>query len=180
MNKKIITIAEIVFALIFVVLLAVFMATINSKGNAANTQLVNTLDSTGTTSTQSYNGTTVKGSTVTTALDNFKSIGGDNKITMVVTTKMGSINKTEDETHKWDEVQGWVGSDDSESKVSGYLYGYDNNGKELSKYASSAEEDWYINPSANFDCELIYNANDVIIGIWFCQEGASGSTSVGG
>ena len=35
MNQKIITIAEIVFALIFVVLLAVFMATINSKGNAA-------------------------------------------------------------------------------------------------------------------------------------------------
>lgn len=167
MNKKIITIAEIVFALIFVVLLAVFMATINSKGNAANTQLVNTLDSTGTTSTQSYNGTDVKGSTVTTALDNFKSIGGDNKITMVVTTKMGSSDE-KDDTHIWDDVSGTIaGSDDS--TVSGYVYGYDNDGSELPKYTASAEDAWYINPSANFHCELIYNDNDVVIGIWFNQ-----------
>lgn len=167
MNKKIITIAEIVFALIFVVLLAVFMATINSKGNAANTQLVNTLDSTGTTSTQSYNGTTVKGSTVTTALDNFKSIGGDNKITMVVTTKMGSSSETDD-THKWDTVSGTIAG--SDSSASGYVYGYDDGtGSELPKYTASADDPWYINPSANFDCELIYNDNDVVIGIWFEQ-----------
>ena len=167
MNKKIITIAEIVFALIFVVLLAVFMATINSKGNAANTQLVNTLDGTGTTSTQSYNGTDVKGSTVTTALDNFKSIGGDNKITMVVTTKMGSSSE-KDDTHIWGDVHGTIAG--SDSTVSGYVYGYDNDtGSELPKYAASAEDAWYINPSANFHCELIYNANDVVIGIWFNQ-----------
>ena len=169
MNKKIITIAEIVFALIFVVLLAVFMATINSKGNAANTQLVNTLDGTGTTSTQSYNGTDVKGSTVTTALDNFKSIGGDNKITMVVTTKMGSEDH-EDDTHIWDEVSGTIAGSEDESSAEGYVYGYDNGtGSELPKYTASAEDPWYINPSANFHCELIYNANDVVIGIWFNQ-----------
>ena len=178
MNKKIITIAEIVFALIFVVLLAVFMATINSKGNAANTQLVNTLDSTGTTSTQSYNSTDVKGSTVTTALDNFKSIGGDNKITMVVTTTMGkaehgTISSVTDDEPTWNSVTGTIAGKEGDQDAWGYLFGYDKNGKELPKYMASAEDAWYINPSANFHCELIYNKNDVVIGIWFVQDGGT-------
>lgn len=167
MNKKIITIAEIVFALIFVVLLAVFMATINSKGNAANTQLVNTLDSTGTTSTQNYNGTDVKGSTVTTALDNFKSIGGDNKITMIVETSMGN-NTSDPDAPDWGTLTGTIGSD-TNANASGYMYGYDEDGVELPKYKASAEDAWYINPSGNFHCELIYNANDVVVGIHFKQ-----------
>ena len=171
MNKKIITIAEIVFALIFVVLLAVFMATINSKGNAANTQLVNTLDSTGTTSTQSYNGTDVKGSTVTTALDNFKSIGGDNKVTMVVATAMGN-DLDNDDAPVWTSVTGTIAGKDNQT-AKGYIFGYDGDGKELPKYMASAEDAWYINPSANFHCELIYNANDVVIGIWFVQDGST-------
>ena len=167
MNKKIITIAEIVFALIFVVLLAVFMATINSKGNAANTQLVNTLDSTGTTSTQNYNGTDVKGSTVTTALDNFKSIGGDNKITMIVQTSMGNTSSDPDKPH-WGKLSGTIGNN-TNANVYGYMYGYNEDGVELPKYMASAEDAWYINPSGNFHCELIYNANDVVVGIYFEQ-----------
>lgn len=143
MNKKIITIAEIVFALIFVVLLAVFMATINSKGNSANNQLVNTLESTDATSLQNYNGTTVKGSTVVTALGNYKSIGGDAKLTLTVIT-----------------LQDTDGTD----------YGYDALGKELSAYNANPSDDEYINPSANFDCELVYNGNDVVTGITFTQQ----------
>ena len=164
MNKKIITIAEIVFALIFVVLLAVFMATINSKGNSANNQLVNTLESTGTTSLQNYDGKDVKGSTVVTALDNYKSIGEELKLTMVVSTKAdpsgdgsitGSVKEGTSGTH------------------SGYLYGYDTDGSEMAAYSASADDDAYINLSANFHCELVKNSNDVVIGIHFVQEGAT-------
>lgn len=172
MNKKIITIAEIVFALIFVVLLAVFMATINSKGNSANNQLVNTLESTGTTSLQNYDGKDVKGSTVVTALDNYKSIGEELKLTMVVSTAAdpdgdgGTVTGVEG-AHK------------------GYLYGYDNDeddnsedtrGKELPAYSASPEDYDYINQSANFHCELIKNSNDVVIGIHFVQDGATCAT----
>lgn len=154
MNKKIITIAEIVFALIFVVLLAVFMATINSKGNSANNQLVNTLESTGTTSLQNYDGKDIKGSTVITALDNYKSIGEELKLTMVVTTKMG-------------------GGTDMLSGHTGYNYGYDKDGDELPAYSATPEEAKYINQSANFHAELVRNSNDVVIGIHFVQEGAT-------
>lgn len=157
MNKKIITIAEIVFALIFVVLLAVFMATINSKGNSANNQLVNTLESTGTTSLQNYDGKDVKGSTVVTALDNYKSIGEELKLTMIVTTKATTAS---------DEITDGDGDDHT-----GKAYGYMENGGEYDAYSASADEEDYINQSANFHCELVKNANDVVIGIHFVQEG---------
>ena len=169
MNKKIITIAEIVFALIFVVLLAVFMATINSKGNSANNQLVNTLESTGTTSLQNYDGKDVKGSTVITALDNYKSIGEELKLTMVVSTA----------ADKDGDGKSVVGANGAHE---GYLYGYnndddeDNRGKELPAYSASPEDPDYINQSANFRCELIKNSNDVVIGIHFIQDGATCSS----
>ena len=171
MNKKIITIAEIVFALIFVVLLAVFMATINSKGNSANNQLVNTLESTGTTSLQNYDGKDVKGSTVVTALDNYKSIGEELKLTMVVST---AANSDGDGT-----VTGEEGDHD------GYLYGYgydeDESTRviELPAYSASPDDADYINQSANFHCELIKNSNDVVIGIHFVQDGATCSSCAG-
>ena len=156
MNKKIITIAEIVFALIFVVLLAVFMATINSKGNSANNQLVNTLESTGTTSLQNYDGKDVKGSTVVTAIDNYKSIGEELKLTMVVETKMtDEVSNTDLPGHN------------------GKSYGYDKDGVELNAYSESADSKYYINQSANFHAELVRNSNDVVIGIHFVQEGAA-------
>ena len=160
MNKKIITIAEIVFALIFVVLLAVFMATINSKGNSANNQLVNTLESTGTTSLQNYDGKDVKGSTVVTALDNYKSIGEELKLTMVVSTAADENGDN----------KGITGADGAHE---GYLYGYNKDGIELPAYSATPEQNKYINQSANFHCELIKNNNDVVIGIHFVQDGAN-------
>ena len=90
MNKKIITIAEIVFALVFVVLLSVFMATINSKGNQANNNLVDTLEMTNGTSIDKYikmgADETVKGTDVTSVATNYKTLGGSTKIEVVVIT----------------------------------------------------------------------------------------------
>ena len=102
MNQKIITIAEIVFALIFVVLLAVFMATINSKGNSANNQLVDTLEATDTSNVKSYtNGMVAKGSRVTMAIDQINSLAGDvNTFKIVVKNKSGDTSTyTEDNTY---------------------------------------------------------------------------------
>lgn len=168
MNKKIITIAEIVFALIFVVLLAVFMATINSKGNSANNQLVNTLEATDGTSLTNYDGTTVKGSTVVTALGNYKSLGGDVKLTLLVQTKEGE-DTSDPKAPDWDSIDG---ANTAGSSLKGYKYGYSDadSGGELGVYSATADNAWYINPSANFDCTLIRNNNDVVIGIHFAQQ----------
>lgn len=140
MNKKIITIAEIVFALIFVVLLAVFMATINSKGNSANNQLVDTLEATDSSNVKSYpNGGIVKGSTVEMAIDQINSLAGEvNTFKITVKTEM---NNAGEEYNKGDSYN----ISDSKNKN-------------------------YINPKADFKCKHITNENGIIIELEFTQQ----------
>ena len=143
MNKKIITIAEIVFALVFVVLLAVFMATINSKGNQANNQLVDTLDSTGGTSITKYETMeSVKGTVVVNAVQNYTTLSSDAKLTVGVKTVLGSVE----------------------------LYGYDAKGETYDMYNESSTSENYINPKADFEVRVVRNNNDVIIGLAFAQK----------
>ena len=138
MNKKIITIAEIVFALIFVVLLAVFMATINSKGNAANNQLVDVMDANSASSIEAYEGKGVmKGTMVSQAMDNIASIGGEvNNFKISVFTNEGG-----ESTYNKDEKYNVNNSKDPE----------------------------YINPNGDFYCYIVYNANNIPVGMCFVQ-----------
>lgn len=151
MNKKIITIAEIVFALVFVVLLSVFMATINSKGNTANTQLIDTLEMTDGTSVNKYENTVVKGTDVQNVATNYKTVGGNYKLTVLVETAAGTTGKTTS------------------------FYGYEANGAggTHNAYAASSTDPAYINPSGNFYASLIKNTNGVIVGIAFEQNGTA-------
>lgn len=143
MNKKIITIAGIVFALIFVVLLAVMMGTITTKANSANSKLVDTLEMTDNTSLSIYDGKIVKGESVISAIQNVKSIGGGMKLQINVKTK---------------------GTDKTES------YGYVGGSETITEYKITNPEDpKYINSSANFQSELAKNSNDVVTGINFTQ-----------
>ena len=144
MNKKIITIAEIVFALIFVVLLAVFMATINSKGNAANTQLVDVMDANSTSSIESYEGQgLMKGTRVTGALENIASLAGDvnNFKIAVYTNAEGAESYDKDEKYN----------------------------------VTNSKHKNYINPNGDFYCHVVYNENDIPIGMVFVQSEVSGA-----
>ena len=147
MNKKIITIAEIVFALIFVVLLAVFMATINSKGNAANNQLVDVMDANSASSIEAYEGKGImKGTMVSQAMENIASIGGEvNDFRISVFTNEGGEN-----TYNKDK-----------------------------KYnVNNSKNRDYINPNGDFYCYVVYNENDIPVGMCFVQSkynGGSGS-----
>ena len=143
MNKKIITIAEIVFALVFVVMLAVFMATINSKGNDANNQLVTTLEATTGTSLSSYdNLDVVKGTVVENAVKSYDTLSSSAKVTVAVKTQAST---------------GWA------------LYGYDKDGNTHPAYNAKNTQDWYINPKADFVVKVIRNTNDVAVGVAFEQ-----------
>lgn len=153
MNKKIITIAGIVFALIFVVLLAVMMGTITTKANSANSKLVDTLEMTDNTSLSIYDGTTVKGESVTNAIKNVKQIGGGIKLEITVTTKDGHTRYYGYTDHK---------NPDDKSSVS-YLETPNTNIPDLGG-------DGYINPSGNFSSELDSDKNDVVKGITFTQK----------
>lgn len=157
MNKKIITIAGIVFALIFVVLLAVMMGTITTKANSANSKLVDTLEMTDNTSLSIYDGTTVKGESVTNAIKNVKQIGSGMKLEIKVTTGKGVTdyygytNNAKDENLSEDEEK------------------IDFNITPRTSTPSETTSDYYINPSANFKATLDTNDNDVVKGIKFEQ-----------
>lgn len=150
MNKKIITIAEIVFALIFVVLLAVFMATINSKGNSANNQLVDTLEATDSSNVKSYpNGGIVKGSTVEMAIDQINSLAGEvNTFTITVKTQLNPNNDNDDD-----------GGTGNGVYTKGSTYNVTN-----------SKNKNYINPKADFKCEHVTNENGIITGLVFTQQ----------
>ena len=165
MNKKIITIAEIVFALVFVVLLAVFMATINSKGNQANSQLVDTLNSNSMTSISSYtqmadSGQSVKGTVVINACNNYSMIGQDNRLQIkVFTGKTNQVEKNYGFATEGNITQANSGSNkavDFGDEIGGYT-----------EPNSNAKH--YINPSGNFEVEMVQNANEVYTGIIFTQ-----------
>ena len=151
MNKKIITIAEIVFALVFVVLLALFMSTINNKGNASNDKLVTTFESINANSLEDYaRAKTVKGSRVENAVINYKALTNENKIAVGVTTLVK--NDADQYTH--------------------YIYGYNTrtNGT-YAEYAASSTDPNYINPDADFKPYIVENDNGVVVGIEFVQVG---------
>lgn len=143
MNKKIITIAGIVFALIFVVLLAVMMGTITNKANSANTKLVDTLEMTDNTSLETYSdGSIVKGESVVSAIKNIKSIGGNLKLKVTVETKAGDTTS----------------------------YGYVNSSTITPYNQTDSTAADYINPSASFECTQNINSNGVITGLTFEQQ----------
>ena len=165
MNQKIIDIAKIVFALIFVVLLAVMMGTISSKGNSANTKLVDTLEMSDGLDMETYNGVDMKGSTVANALRNGQSLGGGAKLFFYVETGEGNTS-----------IYGY-GSDSGSDALSGLTYVdgdeafsetvYPSN--TFTSYSASNNDADYINTTAEFHSRLIQNANGVIVGIEFTQ-----------
>lgn len=154
MNKKIITIAEIVFALVFVVLLSVFMATINTKGNQANNQLVDTLEMSNGTSIDKYvkmgADETVKGTDVANVATNYKTIGGNVKVEVVVIT--GKDTKT---TTTYGFNTSGTGKDA---------------GADLGGYSQvSSTDPKYINPAGDFKVSTRNNANGICDQITFTQ-----------
>lgn len=160
MNKKIITIAEIVFALVFVVLLSVFMATINSKGNTANNQLVDTLEMTSGTSLDKYINMgaeeTVKGTDVVSVATNYKTVSGNAKLQVSVKTLAAS------ETQEY----GFLTSADSVT-VNGKKI---NKGEEFGPYSAPISTDVnYINPAGDFKVSIPANDNGVYDHITFTQ-----------
>lgn len=151
MNKKIITIAGIIFALIFVVLLAVMMGTITTKANSANSKLVDTLEMTDNTSLSIYDNKIVKGESVISAIQNVRNLGGGVKLEIKVKTTGGTEQK-----------YGYVGDKDGlvEHEIT----------NPVEYEITNPNDDNYINSTANFQSKLLKNSNDVVTGISFEQK----------
>lgn len=160
MNKKIITIAEIVFALVFVVLLSVFMATINSKGTTANNQLIDTLEMTSGTSIDKYvslNGSTVKGTEVINLVTNYKTINSNTKVQIdVQTNALRQKSGSDAYSHYGYATQAKYGSIEKGAEIGTY------------QTPNSTDID-YINPTGDFTVNVKTSDNGIYDNIQFIQ-----------
>lgn len=143
MGSRIQHIAFIVFALLFVAIIAVINTGILNMGTNANKTLSTTVQTSNSSTMELYNKTKIAGDTVAAAAKNPDSLA-NTPMTVYVFTK----------------AQG--GSAPTEGKGK-----YDNK----HKYQATSTDTWYINSSAQFDSYLLQNSNGVTSGILFVQEG---------
>jgi hypothetical protein len=171
MNKKIITIASIVFALIFIVILAVMMGTITNKANSANTKLVDTLEMSDGMELSNYDNGVIKGSGVVNAIKNGKSIAGSQKIWMMVVTKKNNTKKVYGYGELGSGSTTTLYYNDGSSTKQEFEYNVKSNSDTYVTYDvtdnNSAD---YINEQVSFKSYLVKNKNNVVLGIYFIQQ----------
>lgn len=165
MNQKVITIALIVFALIFIVLLAVMMGTVTEKTNTANAQLVDTLAITEGTDVTQLDDQEVKGNYVISTINNGKSSGSKAKMGYLVKTN----SNTDYVSYGYATASGGSSVDIASGAGSTGLTSI-SLGTDYSLYnVSDSSNDNYINETDMFKLNVLKNANDVIVGVAFTQ-----------
>lgn len=168
MGEKIGTIAKIVFAIIFIALLATIMGVIMRSGNNAVPKMSDTLALTDSLDLNTYDGTNIVGESVRTAIQNGKAIGGSAKLAFVVKTLEDSDGTSYGYGTKSGEngnVTGKAKSGSTEISVN-----WQSSTKYTAKLESDPSSSTYINPNAYFNSTLLYNDNDVVVGILFEQQ----------
>lgn len=144
MGSRIQKIAFIIFALLFVAIMAVMNSTVLNLGTNGNKQLSTTLQTSDTASLEVYNDATVAGSTVLSAAKNPSSVSSTNLV-------IGVVTKAADT-----EVKPYASNPD---------------GTNTFKY--TGENELSINAGAQFHSYLVYNDNGVVTGILFTQDGVN-------
>lgn len=148
MGSRIQHIAFIVFALLFVAIIAVINTGILNMGTNANKTLSTTVQTSNSSTMELYNDTRISGDTVASAAKNPNSLA-NTAMKIYVVTKATHVMPTNKETG---------------------LYDNDN------KYQAKSGADNYINSSAQFESHLLQNGNGVTSGVLFIQEGCTGFT----
>lgn len=143
MGSRVQKIAFIVFALLFVAIMAVINTGILNMGTNANKTLSTTVQTSNSSTLELYNNTTIAGDTVAAAAKNPNSLANTSMNIYVVTKAMSGIGTAGKGT-------------------------YDND----HKYQAQSGDNWYINSSAQFRSYLCENDNGVTAGILFVQDGS--------
>lgn len=169
MGAKARKIAEIVFAVIFIGLLAVIFADILGFGRSGQKQLSGTMSNVSSTNLSNYDNVTVSGSEVVSAISNVKTLGGDLKLGIVVATVADSDGTRYGYALESGEGLYHVYGENSNVDLTNKL----SEGSGFNTYSTKSDEHEYINPTASFQANLIKNKNDVTVGIQFVQDGVS-------
>ena len=152
MGGRVQKIAFIIFALLFVAIMAVLNTSVLNMATSSNKTLTTTVTTSDSSSLNVYDNTSVYGSTVQECAKKPNSIVSSSLSVLVCTT----------------------GSMDDSSGSGGYVaYTGDNPYNE-----NNAGNPAYINPNSMFNSNLLTNSNGVTVGILFYQDGVTAPDSV--
>lgn len=180
MDKKIITIAEVGFALIFIILMASIVGNVIGFGNASNDKLEHIRETVNNAELESYNGSIVSGDTVISTINKMTESDTGVKMSYAVCYNQSnpSLTDTGTESH-WNfygckkiefssGAQELVDSNNNSNNpnIENLKSG---DGGEYTKYkiATKPGETGYISPVQEFTSTLAFNSNGVLIGIVF-------------
>lgn len=170
MDKKIITIAEVGFALIFIILMASIVGNVIGFGNASNDKLEHIRETVNNAELESYNGSIVSGDTVISTINKMTESDTGVKMSYAV-----CYNTTTGSESNWGfygckKIEFSSGAnelvDSNNTNIENLKSG---DGGEYTKYkiATKPGETGYISPVKEFTSTLAFNSNGVLIGIVF-------------
>jgi hypothetical protein len=168
MDRKIMTIVSIVFALVFVLMLAMLFNIVSSTGNEATDTFGSTRDSIVYNEVKQFDDTEVSGATVISTINNLTENKSGTKMRYLV------VNNESSSTNKCIKVYGYIGSSpvtcDTVAKGKEEIKGNTPNSEyALYKVTDKTSGD-FINSSSRYKSELVKSDNDVVLGIMFTRK----------
>lgn len=151
MGSRIQKIAFIVFALLFVAIMAVMNTSVLNLGTNANKQLSTTLQTSDSASLGVYDDAVISGSTVQSAAKNPSSVSSTQ-------LQIGVATKADPNGRVYTNDKKYSGSN--------------------SDTTSTLDPNTMINTGSQFRSHLVYNSNGVVVAIYFIQEGTTGEASI--
>ena len=164
MNKKMITIAEIMFAIMFIVLMATLFNTVTRFGNQANNMILNIQQSIEDSDLKAYDNAIISGDAVRSLINGMKETRNGTKMSYMVDIS-GTKNAYGYKAVTTDSSAANAAYDSSAQEVSGVYI--KNSEADYASYNTSTEitDSSFINPVDQYETKLIFNANGIAIGI---------------
>lgn len=169
MNQKIITIAGILFAVIFIVALALVFKNVMGFTDTANKQLTHIQELVESADLSAYDRKVVSGDSVVSAINKLRETSNGTKMSYVV---IENNTPTCYGIHKFDNAQpiksdGSVASDGD--TVAYYLAGEvaDSDFDSYKSYNKRADEEGFISPVKEYNSYIMITSNGVAVGVVF-------------
>lgn len=166
MNRKIIEIASIAFALVFIILMALIFGNVIDFGNKANNNIMDLKQAVVEADIEQYNGSVVSGDTVISTINKLKETKNGIKMSYAV------CSGSESSSSAWTYYGFKAMKYDSSVGSSGGYMGTTTASDTYASYKTSLRpgNNGYISPVQEYTSKIVINENGVLVGIKFIKK----------
>lgn len=174
LGKKMIVIAEITFALLFIILLSLLFGKVYNFGSNANDKIEAMRAQAAETEVVPYNGTVVSGDSVISAINKLKETDTGLKMSYAVCQETSTASQSNWYYYGAECIE-WSGSDPEQDLVNSAGDKIDNlklgsgtaSGYSEYNIALRPSDEGFISPVAEYNADLAFNVNGVLVGVVF-------------